>query len=270
MLRRALASLFAKPAPVELTPEQFTEAVAKALRDDAPYSDVTIFAPLVIDVSSPDHMPQTLSLGRQYDMHCADPGRLDTLIFRQIVENARIERLQGVVLDTDLILPAVVRSADVADLDPDQDFVDPISEHLALVYVFDHPTQSRRVTAADLETMELDRSALLPVAVGNLERIAHEATVEWHGALAVIESESLSPAALIASIDYWSTDTFAAYPTLTAIAPRRSTLIVFDPNDAAAHSDATALADEIVATEGDAALATDVVTVKDQAPLEPQ
>jgi hypothetical protein len=262
MLRRALASLFTKPAPVELTPEAFTDRVASALRDDAPFSDVTVFAPLVIDVTGPDHLPQTISLGRHYDMHQTDPGRLDTLIIRRIVETARAERLQQAACDPDLILPMLERAADVADLDPEQEFVEALTDGLALVYVFDHPTIPRRVTVGDLERMDIDRSSLLPIAVANLERIAHEATVEWHGGLAVIESDSLSPSALVVSIDYWYGEPFAACETLVAIAPRRSTLIVYDPNDHASAEEANLLAADIVAAEGEGALSADVIPVK--------
>lgn len=265
MLRRAFAALFARPAPIELSPEQFTERVASALRDDAPFSEVTVFAPLVVDVTGPDHLPQTISLGRHYDMHTTDPGRLDALILRQIVDAARAERLAGAACNPDLILPMLERMCDVIDLDPEQEFVEPLTDSLALVYVFDHPTIPRRVTAADLEQMEIDRSALLPIAVANLERIAHEVTVEWHGGIALIESDSLSPTALVTSIDYWHSEPFAMHPVLSAIAPRRSTLIVFDPTDLGTAAEAEALAADIVAAEAEAALSADVIAVKDEA-----
>jgi hypothetical protein len=262
MLRRALAALFASPDPVELSADAFTERVAAALREDNPYSEVTVFAPLVIDITGPDHLPQTVALGRHYDLHCAEPGRLDQMIIRQIRDQVKAERQQQGPLDPDLILPAVVRLADVADLDPETDFADPISEQLALVYVYDDASRTRRVTAAHLTAMDIERDSLLPIAVGNLERIAHELTVEWHGNIAIIESESIAPAALVVCVDYWSTAPFADRKTLAAIAPRSRTLIVYDPADTDAAADALTVASDIVTAEGDAALALDIVTVK--------
>jgi hypothetical protein len=262
MLRRALAAMFKSTEVVELSAEEFTARVAQALREENPYSDVTMFAPLVIDITGPDHLPQTVSLGRHYDLHRSEPGRLDSFIIRQIVDLVKAERLTQMPIDPDMILPSVVKLSSITDLDPPQEFVDPISEQLALVYVFDLPGQQRPVTAADLEAMEIERDNLLAIAVGNLERHANELVVEWHGNVAIIENETISPAALLACLDYWAKGPFADRPVLSAIAPRANTLIVYDPSDADAAADALTVATDIVDAGGDHALATDIIAVK--------
>lgn len=224
----------------KVSPSDFSALIVTALRRSAPDLIVSARVPLSLDVRTAGSAHWTEDLSHVYNLSCAEPSLLDDLVRLRVASVVDMATLAVAPPPTKLLLPVLRRCDDIAGSDV-------LSvDHgggLVLSWVVDRSGVLQSVTHEMLDGLGLSAADLADIAHANLEHRVTELTIDLVAqGVTIVASATLPASSLLLVPSFWSADHFQGRSCLTAIAPGRDTLLVFDGADAKARHIAIGLA----------------------------
>jgi hypothetical protein len=181
----AIASIAASMTVVAtsqvLTPDAFTEFVARALRARLIATQVTVSDPLELQATREPGITRTLRVGNLYDAYRSRPGDLERIVsgYVEAISKTPTMRLAS---STEAVLPVVRTRAWLDDLRASEDskltpaidrpteLVEPYGEGLVVAYVLDDTRSTSALTPRTLQGIGIERRSLYATATANLGR----------------------------------------------------------------------------------------------------
>ena len=261
----------------KLSPANFSVRIVAALRHAAPSLTVAVRAPLMLDVGSPSGIHWTEDLTRAHDIYAAESMLLDDLVRLRVASMLDMATLADVQPSADLLLPALRRRDEIAGSDiMFIDYVGPPEQllptgrpgssrkmrlsALVITWMIDHPHMPQSVTLTMLDRLGIDDPAHESVALKNLNRRLDEIGIEpLADGVTLVTSDTLPASSLLLLPSFWTGEHFGRLQLVSAIAPDRSMLLVFDGADASARHAAIAFA-HALSERAEHPLSVDVIT----------
>jgi hypothetical protein len=201
------------------TPEEFTAAAVARLGQLHPPPEVTVVAPLVLEVARPGHAPAVLRLQNLWWAHLSDPSQL----------RARLDQLavgvSGAAADAPLEpgrLVPVVRARDgFSETSPVQHLAGPLWVGLAL----DGDHTRRLVRRIDADMLRMPDARLFLVARANLGMAAETLRRERLGPVTRLHFDGDLDSSLLVLRPLWQAVVQAVGGPVVVAAPARGALV---------------------------------------------
>ncbi len=227
-----------------LSPQEFTDAVATAATAAMPAANITVAGALQIDTRGADGATTTTDLGNAYQLYVRDPQHLDEMI----------QRCLGILADTirradaeptpdrSRIVPILKTRRWVEDLrqasnarnkaEPaPEPLTEPFNAELMIVYVEDRPSSMRFLTTRDDVG---DRAQLHDLALDNLKRLLSR--IKMHAAadgVFLVSAGGNYEASLLLIDGFWLSGQIKVDGDFVVAVPAKDALILTGSNNRA-------------------------------------
>jgi len=242
MLKRVVRFLLAalgfcsgcSKSPV-LTPSQFTDEFAKALRASSPGLQVDIVAGLQLRVTSLDGHERISFLHNAYDVYKLDPSA-PTEVIQRFIASFKTEPGSPERIDPACIIPVIKDRAWLEEtrqalLDSGAEKVpsrvwEDFNDDLVIVYAEDSATSTLYFEPEALEAAGIDRGGLRSLATENLKRVLPK--IECHGSdgLYIVTAGGDYEASLLVLDSIWSSGQMDVRGDIVVAIPARGFLFV--------------------------------------------
>jgi uncharacterized protein YtpQ (UPF0354 family) len=248
-----------------LSPWEFTEAVAHAIRIAKPPSaTVIVSGPLKLAVRYASGRTTNGALDNAYRLYVKNPDRLDDIVHRYAAGLlAAPNDTPGRVIDRSRIVPVLkdrrwfetVRAARQAQGQAAlEDLVEPFNDELTVVYAEDDPITTRFLTTRDDVG---DRAALHDLAIANLKRILPKIEMRrGDSGIFLISAGGDYESSLLLIQELWSSGQIKVDGDIVVAVPAKDALLVTGSHNNTGIARMRALAAEIAT--GPYALTTDL------------
>jgi uncharacterized protein YtpQ (UPF0354 family) len=230
------------PPPAVLSPGEFTQVYADALRQAAPDGTVATIGDLKLTIAVGDRLPTTCYLDNAYNTYKRDPASLGGVVERfvraslamhtELIEPIDATRIVPVVKDRAWIDEAVAMvTADGTKQRPDYAF-DALNDILVVLYAQDGESSVRYLEEKDLSEARIDRTGLRALALANLRRILP--TLQRYGGdrFYSISADGTYESSLILLQDLWLEPGLELVGDPVVALPTRDVLLLTGSEDA--------------------------------------
>jgi uncharacterized protein YtpQ (UPF0354 family) len=250
----------AEPGETEqlLTPAQFAEEFAVALRNKMPTIQVQIIQSLEIKVTNANGKETKVFLDNAYTRYRITPENKAELIQKYGEAFLETATAQDQPVDQARIVPIIKDRAWINDLkkglkarggqeSPEQ-VHEAYNEELIIVYAVDTPTNIRYLSTADLGQLQLKTSGdLRKLACANLERLLPAPDIQQENGLYRIKAGGDYDASLLLLESLWTTGKIPVAGETVAAIPARDFLAVTGSEDASGMKKIRAIAQTVAA-----------------------
>ncbi len=218
-----------------ISPDEFTDKFAAAMRASGPSKTIEIVAPLHIDVKGPSSEKSTMRLDNAYDVYKSDPESLDDIVQR-FVASAVESAQRGDKIDKSRIVPMIKDRAWVADMTQSigaGNFVfDVLNDDLIVAYAEDAPNSLSYFGPQALQAAGVERSGLRQLAAENLVRIIPNIERRGDDGVYQVSAGGDFEASLLAIGSVWRKGSFEVKGDFVFAVPARHMLYVTGSADA--------------------------------------
>ncbi len=227
-----------------LSPAQFTQHVATALRKAAPDLTVSVVRDLELRTVGKDKRESTVFLGNAYAGLAHDPTHLDSIVARYVASMKETAGMRGSLAHRDRIVPVI---KDRAWLEETRSVARPqgggngiaflweeYNSELFIFYAEDSPKNMRYLGEDDLRSLGLSMAELRTLAVRNL--LAMLPKIELHGqdGLYMMTAGGDYEASLILADSIWASGQVKVNGDIVVAIPSRDLLLICGSGDSAA------------------------------------
>jgi uncharacterized protein YtpQ (UPF0354 family) len=240
----AVRSLFGGRASEPLMdPAEFTEEVARRVREAAPTLDVQIAGELELGIDMTDDGGNRAFLNNAYQMYQAESARNRSDLIDRFVRSFA-EAAAGLERSRDAIIPIIKDRSWLDEIrqsmqrmgsDKVQDNVyEDINDDLVVVYAIDTPSNIAYLSPDELEGLGVQREELRALAVRNLRGLLPGIEVHRGDLVSMVTADGNYEASLLLFVDLWEREREKLRGEPVAAVPARDLLLFADSANPAA------------------------------------
>lgn len=225
-----------------LSPAQFTEEYARALRKAAPKLRVEVVEPLQIKVDSEASGEHTTYLDNAYGLYKRDPQAKDEIIRNYVVSSLETFTADTAPVDRSRVVPVIKDRAWLEEIrqvaqskgakKPLDQIYDALNGELVILYAEDSEKSIRYLTADDVKTLGVAKKDLRKLATQNLRKMLPKIERHEGNGVYMLTAGGNYEASLLLLDEIWAGKSLKVKGDIVVAVPSREVLLVTGSEDA--------------------------------------